>query len=42
MSHSSPAREEYEVVLQPLLQVPLERELPWGSASGNKAGCARA
>ena len=30
MSHSSPAREEYEVVLQPLLQVPLERELPLG------------
>jgi NitT/TauT family transport system permease protein len=28
MSHSSPVREEYEVVLEPLLQVPLERELP--------------
>lgn len=30
MSQSSPVREEYEVALQPLLQVPLERELPLG------------
>ena len=28
MSLSSPVREEYEVVLEPLLEVPLERELP--------------
>ncbi|MET3456405.1 MULTISPECIES: ABC transporter permease [Pseudomonas] len=30
MSQLSPAREEYEVDLQPLTQVPLERELPLG------------
>lgn len=30
MSHSSPVRQEYKVVLEPLLAVPLERELPLG------------
>ncbi|WP_260961562.1 ABC transporter permease [Pseudomonas citri] len=30
MSHFSPVREEYEVDLQPLAHVPLERELPLG------------
>nr|BFE92427.1 hypothetical protein GCM10020185_29630 [Pseudomonas brassicacearum subsp. brassicacearum] len=30
MSQLSPAREEYEVDLQPLTHVPLERELPLG------------
>ncbi|MDB6444890.1 ABC transporter permease [Pseudomonas sp. 21TX0197] len=30
MSHSAPAREEYEIDLQPLTHVPLERELPLG------------
>lgn len=30
MSHSSPVRQEYEIALEPLLAVPLERELPLG------------
>lgn len=30
MSQSSSVRQEYEVVLEPLLSVPLERELPLG------------
>ena len=30
MSHLSSAREEFEIVLQPLTSVPLERDLPLG------------
>lgn len=35
-------RQEYEITLQPLPGVPVERALPCVSACGNKAGCAKA
>lgn len=41
MSRVTRVREEYEVQLEPLLEVSLERRLPWASVSGNRAGCAR-
>lgn len=35
-------RQEYEITLEPLLSVPVERELPCANACGNRAGCAKA
>lgn len=35
---TTPVRQEYEVQLEPLLSVPVERQLPWPNACGSKAG----
>lgn len=38
MNQSSSVRQEYEVVLEPLLSVPLERQLPLSQRLGRSAG----
>ena len=41
MSRVTRVREEYEIQLEPLLEVPWSSACPWASVSGNRAGCAR-
>lgn len=41
MSRVTRVREEYEIQLEPLLEVPWSGACPWASVSGNRAGCAR-
>lgn len=41
MSRVTRVREEYEIQLEPLLEVPLEQRLPLGQRLWQRAGCVR-